>query len=141
MGFRFLVHSVEESRPSFVLRKFVMDHIKPLKTVTRGGPIDRELLHFTNIQPIIKEDNMSKGYKWSDKDEEFWRKHILYKPDWDDICIPHPGGRGFRQTCIPSPGDSRPSDWTVDPLTSRVEMLPRLPDPTKMLVLSALVLY
>jgi hypothetical protein len=53
-----------------------LDHIKPVNAFNLED--EDELLdccHFTNFQPLLAEDNLRKGPKWSDADELFWFTH------------------------------------------------------------------
>ena len=65
-----------------------VDHIKPLSAVQRGGEVDPALLHYTNLQPLLKADNLAKSATWNDHDEEFWRRSISRQTDWMGIYIP-----------------------------------------------------
>ena len=56
-----------------------IDHIKP---VSRFNLDDEEeflkCCHYTNLQPLLAKDNMEKGNKWSEEDEENWNTKIIY---------------------------------------------------------------
>ena len=67
-----------------------IDHIKPIATIRKGDPIDRSLLHFTNLQPLLKKDNRAKSAKWSAADDAFWTKSITMHAEYVDIYIPDP---------------------------------------------------
>jgi hypothetical protein len=57
-----------------------IDHIKPVNKFNLEDP--EELLkccHYTNLQPLLANDNMSKSDKWCDTDELFWNENIIYK--------------------------------------------------------------
>lgn len=72
-----------------------LDHIKPLaefnrQGVSNDGPelLVRELHHYTNIQPLLREQNIRKSDAWSDKDEIFWKNNIIYNQQFKDIYMP-----------------------------------------------------
>lgn len=54
-----------------------IDHIKPISRFNLEDKL--ELLrccHYTNLQPLLCEDNRAKKNKWSQEDEENWQKNI-----------------------------------------------------------------
>jgi len=56
------------------------DHIKPITAFNLDN--EEELLqccHYTNFQPLLAKDNISKSNKWSPHDEAFWKEHICGK--------------------------------------------------------------
>lgn len=56
------------------------DHIKPVSAFHLD--IEEDLLnccHYTNFQPLFKNDNLRKSNKWTDYDEEFWKSNICGK--------------------------------------------------------------
>ena len=56
-----------------------IDHIKPtasFKKKSRGMKF-RLSNHFTNLQPLLSDDNNYKGSAWKDEDETFWKTHIV----------------------------------------------------------------
>jgi hypothetical protein len=57
-----------------------IDHIKPVSQFKLEDP--EELLkccHYTNLQPLLANDNLVKSGKWSDIDEVYWNENIIYK--------------------------------------------------------------
>jgi hypothetical protein len=57
-----------------------IDHIKPACKFKLENP--DELLkccHYTNLQPLLIDDNLVKGGKWCDDDDLFWNENIIYK--------------------------------------------------------------
>ena len=53
------------------------DHIKPVSAFDLKN--EEELLyccHYTNFQPLLKQDNLKKWSKWSVEDEIFWSENI-----------------------------------------------------------------
>ena len=55
-----------------------IDHIKPISKfdLTNEEEIKR-CFHWSNLQPLLAEDNLSKSNKWSDKEEEHWKNNII----------------------------------------------------------------
>jgi len=65
-----------------------IDHIKPINAFNLDD--EEEFLkccHYTNMQPLLAEDNLSKNCKWSDEDNKYWCDNIIYK-EYLDIYIP-----------------------------------------------------
>ncbi len=57
-----------------------LDHIKPVSKFNLSIPEEfLKCAHYTNLQPLLAGDNITKGNKWEDEDEEFWKKNIIYK--------------------------------------------------------------
>ena len=55
-----------------------IDHIKPVSKFDFEN-IDEvyECCHWSNLQPLLKHDNLKKNNKWSKEDEIFWRNNII----------------------------------------------------------------
>ena len=57
---------------------FHLDHIKP---ISKFNLEDKEQIkkccHYSNIQPLLAIDNLSKSNKWSEEDEEEWNNYII----------------------------------------------------------------
>ena len=65
-----------------------IDHIKPINAFNLDD--EEEFLkccHYTNMQPLLAEDNLSKRCKWSNEDNKYWCDNIIYK-EYLDIYIP-----------------------------------------------------
>jgi len=65
------------------------DHIKPISAFNLEN--DNELLkccHYTNFQPLLIKDNLTKSNKWSLIDEEYWINNILYNENYNLIYMP-----------------------------------------------------
>lgn len=65
-----------------------IDHIKPVASFNLDD--EEEFLsccNYTNLQPLIAEDNLSKRCKWRDEDDVFWLENIKDK-EYYDIYIP-----------------------------------------------------
>jgi len=47
-----------------------LDHIKPVQSFAL------DMNHYTNLQPMLAQANLSKSCKWSSADESFWKTNI-----------------------------------------------------------------
>ena len=52
-----------------------IDHIKPLARMTDAASL-AALCHFSNLQPLLADDNERKSDQWSAADETHWEAHI-----------------------------------------------------------------
>ena len=67
-----------------------LDHIKPVSCFNLNDINElKECCHFTNFQPLLIEDNLKKSNKWSNIDEEFWKKNIIFKEEFEKIYMPN----------------------------------------------------
>lgn len=57
-----------------------LDHIRPVSQFQRDGHGAQSLLcnHYTNLQPLLHEDNIWKADCWSFEDEKEWHSRILF---------------------------------------------------------------
>lgn len=57
-----------------------IDHVKPVCKFKLENP-DELLMccHYTNLQPLLINDNLVKGGKWGEEDNLFWKENIIYK--------------------------------------------------------------
>jgi hypothetical protein len=65
-----------------------IDHIKPVSVFNLDD--EEEFLsccHYTNLQPLLAEVNLSKNCKWTDEDDVFWNENIKDK-EYYDIYLP-----------------------------------------------------
>ena len=65
-----------------------IDHIKPVNAFNLDE--EEEFLsccHYTNLQPLLVDDNLNKRDKWSEKDDLFWNENIKDK-EYYDIYLP-----------------------------------------------------
>tara|TARA_R100000951_G_scaffold19669_1_gene16542 strand:+ start:81 stop:896 length:816 start_codon:yes stop_codon:yes gene_type:complete len=65
-----------------------IDHIKPVNAFDIDD--EEEFLkccHYSNMQPLLVEDNLSKSCKWTDEDDMYWNDNIIYK-EYLDAYIP-----------------------------------------------------
>ena len=57
-----------------------IDHIKPVSHFNLQNEDDfLDCCHYTNLQPLLAQDNLIKHNKWNDTNEEFWRTNIKGK--------------------------------------------------------------
>ena len=57
-----------------------IDHIKPISKFNLDD--EEEFLdccHYTNLQPLLIQYNLSKNNKWTDEDNIFWNENIKGK--------------------------------------------------------------
>jgi len=67
-----------------------LDHIRPVHAFSDDGRGAQALLcnHYTNLQPMLHEDNAWKGDNWSTEDERVWHESIILKPDYTGVYYP-----------------------------------------------------
>jgi hypothetical protein len=66
-----------------------IDHIKPISKFDLDNQDEfLECCHYTNLQPLLIKDNLSKNNKWNDEHNEFWKSNILYKDEYLNIYNP-----------------------------------------------------
>ncbi len=64
-----------------------IDHIKPINAFNLDD--ENEFLdccHYTNMQPLLIKDNLSKSCKWTDENDLYWCNNIINK-EYFDIYI------------------------------------------------------
>jgi len=63
---------------------YALDHIRPIAEFKRCDVAADWALahHFTNLQPLLPSDNAFKSDKWDSECEDYWRTHIIRKPDY-----------------------------------------------------------
>jgi len=64
-----------------------IDHIKPVTAFNLDD--ENEFLdccHYTNMQPLLAKDNLSKSCKWTDENDLYWCNNIINK-EYFDIYI------------------------------------------------------
>ncbi len=73
----FYDHIMSQMKEGMTIDNIHLDHIKP---VSKFDLTDLEEVHkcchWSNIQPLLAFDNISKGNKWSEEEEEYWKKNI-----------------------------------------------------------------
>jgi len=72
------------------LTNTALDHIRPVNEFKDNCLLEKLTLcnHFTNLQPLLHEDNAWKGDFWSQQDEAYWRDNIILKQDNMKIYYP-----------------------------------------------------
>jgi len=83
-------HNMGKTQMSFA--NIEIDHIKPVQSFTL------DMCHYTNLQPLLKEENIQKSAKWADVDQLFWMTNIQHQPDFN--CI-YTGSSMCASACIP----------------------------------------
>lgn len=66
-----------------------LDHIKPVSKFDLTN--EEELLdccHYTNLQPLLVDDNLEKSNKWNKNNEIYWLNNIKNKNDYYEIYFP-----------------------------------------------------
>jgi len=54
-----------------------LDHIKPVSVFNLDDEDEfLDCCNYTNFQPLLAEDNLSKNDKWTDEDEAYWNDNI-----------------------------------------------------------------
>jgi hypothetical protein len=57
-----------------------LDHIKPVSKFNLDDETEfLDCCHYTNFQPLLAKDNISKHAKWNETDELFWVENIRQK--------------------------------------------------------------
>lgn len=72
------------------LTNIAIDHIRPVKRFHSEGDGARTFLcnHYTNLQPLLHEDNHWKSDLWSVGDEAHWHAHILLHDEHTQVYYP-----------------------------------------------------
>lgn len=72
------------------LTNTALDHIKPVSSFKHCGVSAQKLLcnHYTNLQPLLLQDNTWKGESWSPADEQHWHAHIILQPSYKHVYYP-----------------------------------------------------
>jgi hypothetical protein len=90
------------------LTNIALDHIRPVHAFSKQGKGAQMLLcnHYTNLQPLLHEDNAWKGDNWSAADEAFWHEHIILKTSFDKVYYPQAAPQQPSLLCPPCPYES-----------------------------------
>lgn len=72
----------EHPKVVMTLTNTALDHIKPVSKFKKEGSGPQTMLcnHYTNLQPLLHEDNNWKGEFWTKEDEEYWQHNIILEP-------------------------------------------------------------
>lgn len=75
---KFLVKYIEKQlTEEMKILGYEIDHIKPISKFNLKDPNEfAKCTHWTNLQPLLKKDNRTKSCKWSEEDEENWKKMV-----------------------------------------------------------------
>ena len=66
--------------PEMKEQGFHLDHIKPISKFNLNNIEElKKCCHYTNLQPLLGEDNLSKSNKWSEEEEKFWNENVIFK--------------------------------------------------------------
>mgnify|MGYP003347093771 FL=1 len=66
--------------PEMTWTNIHIDHIRPLSSFDLSDhDAFLDCCNYTNLQPLLAEDNLNKSDKWSDEDTAFWEEHIRGK--------------------------------------------------------------
>ena len=62
-----------------------IDHIKPVSKFYLDDEDEfLDCCHYSNLQPLLTVDNLTKSNKWSDENEKYWNENIKGK-DYKEI--------------------------------------------------------
>jgi hypothetical protein len=72
------------------LTNTALDHIRPVSSFKQNSVGVQTLMcnHYTNLQPLLHEDNSWKGESWSLEDEKYWHENIIMHPFYQQIYYP-----------------------------------------------------
>ena len=72
------------------LTNTALDHIRPVSSFKKNSVGVQTLMcnHYTNLQPLLHEDNSWKGEVWSFDDEKYWHDNIILQASYKDIYYP-----------------------------------------------------
>ena len=72
------------------LTNTALDHIRPVSLFKKSSIGAQEILcnHYTNLQPLLHEDNIWKGDSWSFEDEKKWQDKIIMQPLFNSVYYP-----------------------------------------------------
>jgi hypothetical protein len=84
------VWNLQNPSTPMTLTNIALDHIRPVHAFSKQGKGEQIFLcnHYTNLQPLLHEDNAWKGDNWSAADEAFWHEHIILKTNFDRVYYP-----------------------------------------------------
>jgi hypothetical protein len=90
------------------LTNIALDHIRPVHAFSREGKGAQMFLcnHYTNLQPLLHEDNAWKCDFWSAADEAVWHEHIILKTNFDKVYYPQSVPPQPSLLCPPCPCES-----------------------------------
>jgi hypothetical protein len=80
------MHNYNTQHPQYTQMTFEtmqLDHIKPVQRFAL------DMNHYTNLQPMLAEANMSKSARWSSTDDMFWKANIHHNANFAEIYLAH----------------------------------------------------
>jgi len=76
---QFITHIQSKMSGEMNFDNIHLDHIKPVSKFNLDNEEEFKMCcHFTNFQPLLAKDNLCKHNRWSDEEDEHWRKNIIY---------------------------------------------------------------
>lgn len=79
----FKTYLVSKMTKDMTIDNVHMDHIKPVTSFNLDDLDElKKCCHYTNIQPLLVRDNIVLGNKWTEENEAFWNKNIIYNPNF-----------------------------------------------------------
>ena len=70
------------------LNNIHLDHIKPISKFNLDDADEiLECCHYSNIQPLLSESNLTKANKWTEENNKYWLDNIKGK-EYNEIYIP-----------------------------------------------------
>ena len=71
-------HIKSQMTPDMTFDNIHIDHIKPISRfdLTNDEEI-KKCFHYTNLQPMLIHDNLTKSNKWSNEEETNWQNNII----------------------------------------------------------------
>ena len=65
-----------------------IDHIKPVSVFNLDDEDEfLDCCNYTNLQPLLKKDNLEKHNKWTDENEKYWRENIVNNDNYIEIYL------------------------------------------------------
>jgi hypothetical protein len=76
----FLEYLQKKMTEDMTFNNIHIDHIKPVSRFNLQNEDEfLDCCHYTNLQPLLAEDNLIKSNKWNDTNEAFWNENIKGK--------------------------------------------------------------
>ena len=77
---QFITHIQSKMTAEMNFDNIHLDHIKPVSRFNLDNEEEFKMCcHFTNFQPLLAKDNLTKKNRWSDEEDEHWRCNIIYQ--------------------------------------------------------------
>jgi hypothetical protein len=90
LGSKRRVWNVLHPEVPMTLTNTALDHIRPVSSFKECSVGAQKMLcnHYTNLQPLLHEDNSWKGDCWSLEDETHWHANVIMKPLYECVYYP-----------------------------------------------------